>query len=87
MTCGVPDRAEGSLEMSEYLLHEKLGLSKPAWINQEDYDNVIASVLFTENQRTGEGISHGRRNSAKSVLECTSLRIVPPHLVLPCLQL
>jgi hypothetical protein len=52
--------AEGALEMAEYMLSEKLGLSKPRWINQEDYDAVINAVVFTEDQRTGAGGPGGR---------------------------
>ena len=51
--------AEGSLEMAEYVLSVKMGLRKPAWVNQDDYDDVIQSVVFTEDQRTGAGLQQG----------------------------
>jgi hypothetical protein len=40
--------------MSEYILSVKMGLSKPSWISQADYDGVIQSVAPIEDQRTGD---------------------------------
>ena len=53
--------AEGSLQMAESFLSLKMGMTKPDFINQADYERVIAALVpNTEDQRTGETRNSGR---------------------------